>query len=1099
VRGVGRDAGVLAALAALLALAALPAAAAGEETIRIPLDPAAWEAVPADGVELALAAVAGPAGRPALGLDFDFGGRGGWAAVRHPVDLVLPASYEIRFTLRGEGTANHLELKLVDPSGDNVWWHVERDLEWPAEWVPVRIPQRRIVFAWGPLGGGEPGRLGAIEIAVTAGGGGRGSIAIADLAVVPVEPLRPPDGPPRATATSAAPGHPAAAALDGDRGTAWRPAESVEGAAELTVDLRGRIELGGLSLVWEAGRSPERFGVELSADGEAWEPAREVESAGAPESHLRLPETEASLLRLRFDTDACPAGCGLAELVVRPIDFGESPNAFFGALAREAPRGAYPRGFSGEAVYWTVVGLPGDPAEALFSEDGALEVGEKGFSLEPFLFLEREGERGLWSWADVEAEQSLDEGDLPLPTVTWRLPGARLEALVLAVAAPGPAASHSTLLARYRVVNEGAERLRGRLFVAARPFQVHPPHQFLDAAGGVAPIGSVACLVDGLRVAGERRLWTSRPADGCGAIAFDRGRLTDALAGGGLPAAAEIDDPVGAASAALAWELDLAPAGSAEVVVAVPLSPEAAEHAASLAAGGPQGFAGTLVDVRRFWQATLGPLELDLPPEAEPLVRTMRSSLAWILIHQDGPAIQPGSRAYARSWIRDGALTGAALLRLGHVGAAQQFAEWFAGFQYPDGKVPCCVDRRGADPVPEHDSHGELVHLIAEVHRFTGDGAFAERMFPHVEAAVDHIEALRQERRTPAYREGERLAFFGLLPESISHEGYAAKPVHSYWDDTFAYRGLDDAAELAQALGRPELAAEWARRRDEFRADLLASIERVRARDDLAYVPASADLGDFDSTSTTTLLDPGGLGPYLQAEALEATFERFWRQIEARRAGATDWEAYTPYEIRHVGAFVRLGGRWKARAHQLLDLYLADRRPLAWNGWPEVVSRDPREPRFLGDLPHGWVASDLVRSLLDLFAYEDRDARALVLAAGVPERWLARPEGIALRRLGTPWGSLTYRLERRAEEAGGGVRYRLGAVPGGGVEAAPHFDRPLEPPPGGLVFTWPLAGPVGGALVDGRPVVVGRDGRLVVQGVPATVELLPAADARTER
>jgi hypothetical protein len=562
-------------VAALFALAALPAAAAGEETIHDPSRPGRL----GGGAGGRRGAGAGrrrrAGGAAGAGLDFDFGGRGGWAAARHPVDLVLPASYEIRFTLRGEGTANHLELKLVDPSGDNVWWHVERDLEWPAEWMPVRIPQRRISFAWGPLGGGEPGRLGAIEIAVTAGGGGRGSIAIADLAVVPVEPLRPPDGPPRASATSDAPGHAAAAALDGDRGTAWRPAESVDGAAELTVDLRGRIELGGLSLVWEAGRAPERFRIELSADGAAWEALREVESAGAPESHLRLPETEASLLRLRLDTGDCPAGCGLGELIVRPLDFGESPNAFFSALAREAPRGAYPRGFTGEAVYWTVVGLPGDPEEALFSEDGAFEVGEKGFSLEPFLFLEGEGERKLWTWADVEAEQSLDEGDLPLPTVTWRLPGARLEIAALPVGDPRHAAFHTTLLALYRVVNEGTVPLRGRLLLAARPFQVNPPHQFLNVAGGVAPIGSVGCLADGLRVDGERRLWTGRPADGCGAIAFDEGRLTEALAAGALPAAGEVTDPVEAASAALAWELDVAPGASSEVVVAAPLSPEA--------------------------------------------------------------------------------------------------------------------------------------------------------------------------------------------------------------------------------------------------------------------------------------------------------------------------------------------------------------------------------------------------------------------------------------------------------------------------------------------------------------------------------------------
>ena len=42
----------------------------------------------------------------------------------------------------------------------------------------------------------------------------------------------------------------------------------------------------------------------------------------------------------------------------------------------------------------------------------------------------------------------------------------------------------------------------------------------------------------------------------------------------------------------------------------------------------------------------------------------------------------------------------------------------------------------------------------------------------------------------------------------------------------------------------------------------------------------------------------------------------------------------------------------------------AGRRPAAWNQWPEVVHRDSLAPKFLGDLPHTWVGSDFVRSLL---------------------------------------------------------------------------------------------------------------------------------------
>src|SRR3954468_14260606 len=98
--------------------------------------------------------------------------------------------------------------------------------------------------------------------------------------------------------------------------------------------------------------------------------------------------------------------------------------------------------------------------------------------------------------------------------------------------------------------------------------------------------------------------------------------------------------------------------------------------------------------------------------------------------------------SYERSWIRDGAMMSSALLRLGRTEEARQYVEWFARYQYANGKVPCCVDRRGADPVPENDSHGELIYAIAEYYRYTSDDAFLARMWPHVAAAVSYIDSL---------------------------------------------------------------------------------------------------------------------------------------------------------------------------------------------------------------------------------------------------------------------------------------------------------------------------------------------------------------------
>jgi hypothetical protein len=155
-----------------------------------------------------------------------------------------------------------------------------------------------------------------------------------------------------------------------------------------------------------------------------------------------------------------------------------------------------------------------------------------------------------------------------------------------------------------------------------------------------------------------------------------------------------------------------------------------------------------------------------------------------------------------------------------------------------------------------------------------------------------------------------------------------------------------------------------------------------------------------------------------------------------------------------VGTFVRMGQT--ERAHELLDLFMNDRRPAGWNQWPEVVYRDLRAPSFLGDLPHTWVASDFMRSFLDLIAYERDSDQALVLAAGVPDDWIAAPGGVAVRRLPTPWGLLEYSLTAE----GGSVRLRVGeglTVPPGGIVFRGNVIRKL---PAEVVYSSKLLPPV---------------------------------------
>ncbi|HMF07700.1 MAG TPA: hypothetical protein VKJ00_01115, partial [Thermoanaerobaculia bacterium] len=658
----------------------------------------------------------------------------------------------------------------------------------------------------------------------------------------------------------------------------------------------------------------------------------------------------------------------------------------------------------------------------------------------------------------------LSEGDLPIPTATWRLGAAKLTITALADGPPG----RSWLRMRYRISNPHPRPLRSRLFLAIRPFQVDPPTQFLNGPGGATPIREIAWDGTAVVVGGERVLFPETRPSGFGAAPFDQGPITEFLARGALPREPSVRDGFGYASAALAFDLEVPAGAGKDVLLRLPI------HASAPEAGGDSriSFQQSLEAVSRAWRSRLSRVVLAGPEPVRVLARIVRTNLAFALIERDGPALRPGTRAYARSWIRDGALIAQALLRLKNADVARAYAEWFAPFQDLDGRVPCCVDRRGADPVPENDSHGELLFLIGEVERFTGDRAFLDRMLPHAERAVAYIDRLRQSRRTEAFRESGKLPFFGLLPESISHEGYSAKPVHSYWDDFWALAGLREAAELAAAANRGDLARSWTTMADEFERDLLASLARTIASHGLDYVPGSAELADLDPTSTTIALDPASLADRLPQPQLTNTFERYFSELERRVDPGTAWDAYTPYETRMIGAFVRLG--WRNRIPALLDFFLAGRRPAAWNQWAEVVGREPRKPRFVGDVPHAWVGADFIRSVLDLFAYERRSDQALVLGAGISRAWLSSGQNVGVRALATPYGSLTYSLRRETKG--------LNASIAGGTRI----------PPGGLVLAPPLEGGACRASIDGRSAPF--DGReLVLRQLPALVHFSCAA------
>jgi F5/8 type C domain-containing protein len=1016
-----------------------------------------WSVHPADGVDASIASDAGAHGK-AMRVDVRFRRGTGYAVVRRRLDLDLPSDYAFRFAVRGELPVNTLEFKLVDSSGANVWWHVRRDLAIPRQWTTLTTRRRQVQFAWGPSGGGEIRHMGFLEFAITAGEGGAGSVWLDDLEL---EPLLPDSTAPRprATASSARPGMASENALDGNPATAWANAPG-DSSPSLTLDLGRTREVGGLVIDWEPG-APPAYRVAASIDGAAWTVVRTVPRSNGGADPLYLPGCEARYLRL-----GAARGMAVREITVEPYEWSQTPEAFFTHLAAAAPRGSWPRPYCGEQCPWAVVGADGGREEALLSLDGALETGKRRFSIEPFIELDGR----FISWADVTTETGLEDDRLPIPSVRWRMPGASLT--ITAFAHPDTATPD--VFARYRVRNESNKARHVTLYLAARPFQVNPPWQQVGAAGGVAPLRRIARDGNAVSVDGAPGFFAITPPTGFGATSFDAGEIAEHLREGRLPAEASVVDSSGFASAAFAWALDLPARGEREVRIAIPLrrGPAAVsdERAAAVDTRGGWGRPpADLEDLERrsaaYWRARLDRVRFTAPDSAREALRTLEAQIGWILVNRDGASIQPGSRSYDRSWIRDGSLTSLALLRLGHAEVVRDFIAWFAAFQGADGRIPCCASARGPDPVPENDSHGEFLDLIAEYHRYTGDAALVRRQWPRIAGAVAYLDTMRAQRRGAEWRTPERREFFGLVLPSISHEGYA-NPMHSYWDNFFAYRGYVAAVYLAGVAGENDARRRFAAARDTFAHDLAASVAAAMEKRSIDYIPGCAELGDLDATSTTIALSPTGAADLLADAAVRRTFDRYWDFFTARRDGREAWDGFTPYETRVIGTFVRLGMR--ARANDALNYFLAHRLTAGWRQWPEVVYRDPRAPKYLGDLPHTWVGSDYVRSVLDMIAYDrDRDS-TLVLGAGLPTAWI-EGDGLRVDRLRTPYGQLGARFVARPAEV------EVTIAPG------------LRVPAGGIVVLPPSRAPFQSVQIDGKAAAITPEGAAIVRRVPSRV------------
>lgn len=962
-----------------------------------------WKIFKAEAVDIQTSSAEGRIGK-AIRLDYNFIKGTGYGGIQKIFSIPLPENFQFSFYIKAESPSNNFEFKLLDSTGENVWWVNNRNFDFPNQWKKIIFKKRHINFAWGPTNDKTLKKIDRIEFTIASAVGGKGTVYIDELMFEELPPENAPLKEPIISASSILnKNNDVKFIFDKNENTFWHSKKNNN--QSLDFNFQQKREFSALIINWTEDYA-KQYSILISDDGNIWDTAYAVNNSNGGKDYIYLKDYESNFLKINLTESATENGFGIKEIEIKDAVYAESTNRFFINMAKDFPRGFFPRYLNEEKSYWNIIGVESDEKEALINEDGMLEVDKKNFSIEPFLFVDNT----FINWNIPQKTQSLEKDYLPIPSVQWNYNNLKLE---IKSFADGKANENSTLFIIYKLKNETNQTKSGNLFLAIRPFQVNPYYQWLNFNGGVAKISSIEFNNQNIKVNNDKFIFPLTKADNFGTATFDEGNITEYISKNIIPSNKKVYDKFGYASGVLKYPFELKPNEEKEIFLAIPFY----EDKINFNISNDENENIKLVkeklnDIINYWDQNVNYVEFNLPSSANKIINTIKSNIAYILINKDYAGIQPGSRSYERSWIRDGSLTSSALLRFGLLKEVKEFADWYSNYLFENGKVPCVVDKRGPDPVPENDSNGEYILLMKQYFNFTKDTTFLRNKYNSIRNTVSYLQYLISQRTTDYYKNGNDSirAFYGLLPESISHEGYSAKPMHSYWDDFFALKGLKDAVDIASILGEKEDEEKFKSLRDEFKQNLYNSILLTIKNHNINYIPGCAELGDFDATSTTISIYPVGELQNLPQPYLKNTFDRYFNFSIARENKDNNWLNFTPYEVRTIGSFIFMDEIEKA--HKQIDFFLKYQRPQSWNHWAEVVWKDERHPEFIGDMPHTWVGSDFLNSIRTMFVYENDFDSSVVIGAGLYQDWIDSPDGISIKNLPTYSGDLSYSIKK---------------------------------------------------------------------------------------
>lgn len=664
-----------------------------------------------------------------------------------------------------------------------------------------------------------------------------------------------------------------------------------------------------------------------------------------------------------------------------------TPGAYYYFSSAKSPPGYYPMWLGKKQEYWTMTGVPVSRHETLFSEYGTIDPYKEGFVLMPYLYTD---DKLITAQNADKVVQGLEEGYLPIPSVTWQYENL---SFVQKVFTYGSEKESKTGII-YTLENNGDDTVRGKLFLTIRPFQINPPWMF----GGFTEVSQIEKNGNIISINGKPRILDLNTNTEFGAMEYKDGEVIDTIKNGCIPEKLSVSDTDKSASGVFAYTFELPKSYKEKYFFVVQLG-EKSEITDKISS---EEVISELEKVKKSWRKNLNKVEINIPDKE--LLEIFKTNLAYIMLNYDDSAFIPGPRNYERSWTRDGSAMAAAVLKCGHPDMVKRYIQWLVSYQRPSGEIPPILDTDGNPKGErEYDNQGEFLFTAAEYYRFTGDKKFIDEIFPALVKAAGFIKTLRNRRLTEEYK---NTRFYGILPTSISHEGFPDPGAHSYFDVWFALKGLKDLQYLASELGRKK-EVKWVNRlEEELRESLLGSIRLTMEEKNIRFIPSSAE-GHQDACGNSISIWPTEEEKYLPDGLIKAHVDDWYFKVFLPERKKRIKHNFISYEIRYITAC--LIKEDKKKALDMLNFFKTTVRPGKWKVWGEGVSSDYRAPVYLGDMPHTWTSAIYINTLRTAFVYENE--KKLVLGLGIDENWLSDNNVVSVKDMPTYFGDISYSMK----------------------------------------------------------------------------------------